>query len=99
MFIEPTETLELNNEIRSLQFQEQREVERILRELTVAVGAQKPALLRMVEVLATVDVLQAKAKYSIEVLGVEREAWDRLSDRTNGQAHGRGDRGLGHPDA
>ena len=71
VFIEPTETLELNNEIRSLQFQEQREIERILRELTVAVGAQKPALLRMVEVLATVDVLQAKAKYSIEVLGVE----------------------------
>ncbi|CAG0964434.1 partial Endonuclease MutS2, partial [Anaerolineae bacterium] len=71
VFIEPTETLELNNEIRSLQFQEQREVDRILRELTIAVGAQKPALLRMVEVLATVDVLQAKAKYSIEILGVE----------------------------
>jgi DNA mismatch repair protein MutS2 len=71
VFIEPTETLELNNDIRSLQFQEQREIDRILRELTAAVGAQKPALLRMVETLATVDVLQAKAKYSIEILGVE----------------------------
>ena len=71
VFIEPTETLELNNEIRSLQFQEQREIERILRELTVTVGAQKPALLRMVEILASMDALQAKAKYSIEILGVE----------------------------
>jgi DNA mismatch repair protein MutS2 len=71
VFIEPTETLELNNEIRSLQFQEQREIERILRELTVTVGAQKPALLRMVDILASMDALQAKAKYSIEILGVE----------------------------
>jgi len=34
VFIEPTETLELNNEIRSLQFQEQREIEKILRTLS-----------------------------------------------------------------
>ncbi len=71
VFIEPTETLELNNDIRSLHFQEQREIERILRELTVAVGEQRPALLRMAELLASLDALQAKAKYSIEILGVE----------------------------
>ena len=71
VFIEPTETLELNNDIRSLQFQEQREVERILRDLTIAVGEQRPALLRMVDLLASLDALQARAKYSIEILGVE----------------------------
>jgi DNA mismatch repair protein MutS2 len=71
VFIEPTETLELNNDIRSLQFQEQREIERILRDLTIAVGEQRPALLQMVDMLAALDALQARAKYSIEVLGVE----------------------------
>lgn len=71
VFIEPTETLELNNDIRSLQFQEQREVERILRELTAAVGARKADLVRMVDLLTGMDALQAKARYSIEVIGVE----------------------------
>ncbi|MFN0158873.1 MAG: endonuclease MutS2 [Bacteroidota bacterium] len=70
VFIEPAETLDLNNEIRSLQFQEQREIERILRALTGQVGASKDSLLRTSEILTTVDVLHAKAKYSIETLGV-----------------------------
>ena len=69
VFIEPTETLELNNDIRSLQFQEQREIERILRELTMQVGAIRPVLLTNVSVLARLDALQAKAKYSVETLG------------------------------
>ena len=37
MFIEPAETLELNNELRELQLREQREIARILRELTAQV--------------------------------------------------------------
>jgi len=71
VFIEPTETLELNNEIRSLQFQEQREVERILMMLTQQVGERRDELLSSLEILACVDVLHAKVKYSIELLGAE----------------------------
>lgn len=70
VFIEPTETLELNNEIRSLQFQEQREIERILKSLTVQVGEERDLLLVSTDALGTLDVLHAKAKYSIEILGV-----------------------------
>jgi DNA mismatch repair protein MutS2 len=70
VFIEPTETLELNNEITSLQFQEQREIERILRGLTAQVGAQKASLLASLDRLAQVDAIHAKAKYSIEILGI-----------------------------
>jgi DNA mismatch repair protein MutS2 len=73
VFIEPTETLELNNEIRSLQFQEQREIERILRGLSVQVGAAKDDIIATVDLLAALDALQAKAKYSIEILGVAPE--------------------------
>ena len=73
VFIEPTETLELNNDIRSLQFQEQREIERILKSLTLQVGERKEALAANLEILAELDALQAKAKYSIEILGIEPE--------------------------
>jgi len=73
VFIEPSETLDLNNEIRSLQFQEQREIERILRELTKQVGQLRDALLSNLQLLAQLDALTAKAKYSIEILGVEPE--------------------------
>jgi DNA mismatch repair protein MutS2 len=73
VFIEPTETLELNNDIRSLQFQEQREIERILKSLTLQVGEQKEALAANLGILADLDAVQAKAKYSIEILGVEPE--------------------------
>jgi DNA mismatch repair protein MutS2 len=70
VFIEPTETLELNNEITSLQFQEHREVENILRGLTAQVGAAKGEFAPAIDHLATLDSLNAKAKYSIEILGI-----------------------------
>jgi DNA mismatch repair protein MutS2 len=77
VFIEPTETLELNNEIRSLQFEEQREIERILRALTVQVGELREKILLDLGILADLDALSAKAKYSIEILGVAPAVADR----------------------
>ena len=71
VFIEPTETLELNNDIRNLQFQEQREIDRILKALTAQVGEHRTELGENLETLAQLDAIQAKAKYSIEVLGTE----------------------------
>ncbi|HUI08798.1 MAG TPA: endonuclease MutS2 [Bacteroidota bacterium] len=87
VFIEPTETLELNNEIRSLQFQEQREIERILRELTSQVGAARADLAADLDILAALDDLQARAKYSIEVLGVEPELCDEGALTVRGGRH------------
>ncbi len=71
VFIEPTETLELNNEIRSLQFEEQREIDRILRSLTGQVRERREAIVANLRILAALDALLAKARYSIEVLGIE----------------------------
>ncbi len=71
VFVEPTETLELNNEIRSLQFQEQREVERILHVLTGQVAERRQVLEDDLRILADLDALQGKARYSIEILGTE----------------------------
>ncbi|HEX9656785.1 MAG TPA: endonuclease MutS2 [Bacteroidota bacterium] len=69
VFIEPTETLDLNNEIRSLQFQEQREITRLLKEITVQIGEARQWLQVNLEILAHLDALQAKGKHSIEVVG------------------------------
>ena len=97
VFIEPTETLELNNEITSLQFQEQREIERILRALTAQVGKAKDEILLSLEILADLDCLTARAKYSIEVMGiapaVNREGGMHLVDARHPLlllSHGRG---------
>jgi len=69
VFIEPAETLDLNNTLTELQLSEQREITRILGELTVQVGEIRPQLEPAMATLATLDLVFAKAKYSIEVLG------------------------------
>lgn len=71
VYVEPTETLEVNNEIRTLEFQEQREIERILRELTQQVREAHDNILTTLRVLGQLDFIHARAKYSLEVIGVE----------------------------
>jgi DNA mismatch repair protein MutS2 len=70
VFIEPAETLDINNELREHQIREQREIERLLRVITEKVSEKKNDLLLMVETLAEVDFIYAKAQYSIEIIGV-----------------------------
>lgn len=69
VYIEPTETLDLNNEIRDLQFAEVREVNAILTELTERLRRAVPTLLRSIELIAELDSLNARARYGKESLG------------------------------
>lgn len=69
VYIEPTETLELNNEIRDLQFAELREVQAILAELTGRLRSGVAPLLRSVDLLGEFDGLYARARYARNVLG------------------------------
>lgn len=69
VYIEPTETLDLNNEIRDLQFAEQREINAILTELTGRLRSVVSALLRALERIAEYDSLAARARYARDVLG------------------------------
>lgn len=69
VFIEPEETLELNNSLRELQFKEQREIERLLRVLTAQVAEIRTQIEESVRMLGTIDCIAAKARYSIEILG------------------------------
>ena len=69
VYIEPEETLQMNNEIISLQFAEKREIERILKEVTKKIGTVRHPLLASLKALAQIDAVFAKAKYSIEMMG------------------------------
>jgi DNA mismatch repair protein MutS2 len=69
VFIEPAETLDLNNALTELQLSEQREIANILSNLTEQVREIQPHLEPMLSTLSTLDLLFAKAKYSIEILG------------------------------
>src|SRR5690606_10725768 len=62
VYIEPFEVVGLNNKWREEQVQEQREVDRILDELSARVADQKPALDRMIEAIAAIDLALAKAR-------------------------------------
>ncbi|HEY9009287.1 MAG TPA: endonuclease MutS2 [Ohtaekwangia sp.] len=67
VFLEPTEMLDANNEIRDLEHSEKREVVRILTELTNAFRQELPALKTAYQFLAQIDFIRAKAKLSVEI--------------------------------
>lgn len=66
VFIEPMETVELNNSLRTLELEEKDEILRILRELTDAVRAAAGEIEHNVELLLDVDVAYAGARFSLE---------------------------------
>ncbi|HEX6893145.1 MAG TPA: endonuclease MutS2, partial [Chryseolinea sp.] len=67
VFLEPTEMLDANNEIRDLEHSEKREVIRILTELTNEFRVHLPVLRLAFQFLSQIDFIRAKAKLSIEV--------------------------------
>jgi DNA mismatch repair protein MutS2 len=71
LFIEPLATVELNNAWRELQLEEEREVRRILMELTDLVAEESPLILRTLNIVAELDVIFAKAKYAEQIRATE----------------------------
>ena len=69
VYIEPTEIIELNNDLSLLENEEKREIYRILSNLTEEVGSNSNELIKSLEILAYFDSVLAKAKYSIEFGG------------------------------
>jgi len=64
LFIEPREVTGLNNRLRTAELEIEREIYRILLELTYKVGAVVDELEQSVVALADLDVVFAKARYS-----------------------------------
>lgn len=70
VFIEPAQVLEINNEIRDLQYREKREIIRILSELTLYISPYYPELKRAYTFLGMIDFIRAKAKLAIKIGGI-----------------------------
>jgi len=67
VFIEPLPVVEQNNKIRSLQIEEKREVERILRALSSAVTVIAPDLALNYKILSYLDLLFARAHLAYDM--------------------------------
>lgn len=65
-FIEPLESLQMNNEIQNLRAQEREEIDRILREITALIHVELPGIIPNFETLCEFDFIHAKAMFSRE---------------------------------
>ncbi len=71
LFLEPLTTVEINNDIVALEEQEAEEVRRILLALTDTFRGRPDDLRRTIDVATELDVIQARARFSQMVDGVE----------------------------
>jgi DNA mismatch repair protein MutS2 len=69
LFVEPPEAIELGNELRAAESAEQREVLRVLRELTDLLRPHAGAIAAAWEMCIAFDDLCARARYAVEVNG------------------------------
>jgi len=64
LYVEPQPTVNLNNQLRQLQRQEQVEEEAIRQRLTEKIAEVKPDLERLLAIATTLDLATARARYS-----------------------------------
>jgi DNA mismatch repair protein MutS2 len=66
LFVEPLETIDLNNELVRLREEEQRETLRILRELTELLRSHAVEIQTAVDAIGALELLFAKAEFALE---------------------------------
>ena len=71
VFIEPWTTIELGNTLRELAAEESREMERILRNLSVEVGTYEAEISHSIALAADLDLALAKARYAMKARATE----------------------------
>ena len=76
-FIEPEETTGLNNEIFSLEHEESREVNRILRQLTATLRMYAPLLQQYLQITGEYDFIRARARFALDMNGALPKILDR----------------------
>lgn len=70
LFIEPFATVEICNAWRELALEEQREISRVLRDLSTLVGALADDIRRGARLVARLDLILARSRLSAEIKGV-----------------------------
>ena len=76
-FIEPEETIDLNNQVFSLENEEAKEVQRILRQLTSRIAMYAALLEQYLLIAGEFDFIRAKAKLAIDMNGQLPELSDK----------------------
>ena len=71
VFMEPEEALDINNEIRDLEYMEKREIIRILTKLTNQLRPNIPALRKATNFLGVFDFIRAKAHFALKTNSVK----------------------------
>jgi DNA mismatch repair protein MutS2 len=87
VFIEPLASVEANNRLRALEIAEEREVARVLAELSALVGAHAEALLQNAELLADLDSIGARARWALAVAASRPQLTAGHSVRINRGRH------------
>lgn len=82
-FVEPIVTIEMGNTLRELISEEKREIERILRNLSLLVGTYQTEILISISRLAELDLAMAKASYARVMKACEPKLTN-LSDTSGG---------------
>jgi DNA mismatch repair protein MutS2 len=73
LFVEPLSVVELNNQYRELQLSERDKERRILQALTDEIGAFSHEINILIDIIAEIDLVLAKAKYAEEIDALEPE--------------------------
>ncbi|WP_430813118.1 endonuclease MutS2 [Carboxylicivirga sp. RSCT41] len=66
-FIEPAEVVEINNELRELEYAERREITRILIEMADLIRPYIDDLMESYRFMGTIDFIRAKARFAISI--------------------------------
>jgi len=70
LFVEPLETIELNNQLVRLAEQESREIERILREMTARLAQYADSIATAIEIVGRLEWLFARASFGLQFQAV-----------------------------
>ncbi|SHN28242.1 DNA mismatch repair protein MutS2 [Cyclobacterium lianum] len=70
VYLEPAEVLDINNEIKDLEYMERREVQKILTKLTDELRGYIPVLRRAFYFLGMIDFIRAKARFALKINAV-----------------------------
>ena len=70
LFVEPLSVVEMNNQYRELQLEERDEERRILLALSGTISESSHEILALVDMIAELDLVLAKAKYAQEIDGL-----------------------------
>lgn len=76
-FLEPAEVVELNNDLRELEFAERHEIQKILALFTEYMRPQLDAMINAYWFLARIDFIRAKARFALSIHGVKPIVNDR----------------------